>query len=145
MLPGESPGQFTGNGWILGNGAHAAATTFADGAAGSVLDLPSGSYAVSPSMCVTTAYPTARVVVRDVVGAEGVQTFTSYEGTPSWTKPLGAGQVRGDRSDWTTANPFNLHPYKTGGWQIVRFVFVAGGKTSDFQLSDLWIDPRMKI
>lgn len=145
MLPGETPGAFTGSGWILGNGAHAASATLADGSAGSVLDMPSGSYAVSPAMCVTTAYPTARVLVRDIVGAEGVQTFTSYEGTPSWTKPLAAGTVHGTGTSWTTANPFNLHPYNTPGWQIVRFVFVAGGKTSDFQLSDLWIDPRMKI
>jgi hypothetical protein len=43
-----------------------------------VLDLPSGSKAVSPTICVTTEFPTARTMVRNVVGAEGVFFYVSY-------------------------------------------------------------------
>ena len=78
MMPGESPDTFNGSGWTLtvGRNSHDAA---AGGRTGSVLNLPSGAEAVSPTVCVNSDYPTARTMVRDVAGAEGVQFYVSYE------------------------------------------------------------------
>jgi hypothetical protein len=79
-----------------------------------VLDLPSGSKAVAPVACVTSSYPTFRTFVRNVVGAEGVFFYASYAGANSWSNPNNTGQFHG------------------------------GGKTSDFQVYDAELDPRMK-
>ncbi len=144
MVPGESSDNFNGQGWILGGNAQVVNTQLQDGQAGSVLDLPSGSYAVSPSICVNSAYPTARTLVRNVVGGEGVQFYVSYAGTNTWVNPKNTGQVHGQQNNWTLSDPINLQPANQGGWQIVRFAFVPGGKTSDFQLYNFWVDPRMK-
>jgi hypothetical protein len=144
QAPGQTDGSFVGDGWKLRNGAQVVSTTLADGSAGQVLDLPSGSRAVSPTMCVDSGFKTARTMVRNVVGGEGVQFFVSYDGTNTWTQPKGTGQVHGDKADWTLSSPVNLQPSSTPGWQLVRFSFIAGGKTSEFQIYDLYVDPRMK-
>src|SRR5690349_19314461 len=65
LIPGESPVNFGGEGWQLSGGAQIVTETLQDGASGQVLDLPSGSEAVSPVICVTSAYPTARGIVRN--------------------------------------------------------------------------------
>ena len=111
----------------------------------SVLNLPSGAVAVSPPICVTSDYPTARTLVRNVVGGDGVQFYVSYQGTRTWEQPQNTGQLHGQQSNWTVSNPVNVQPdHHTVGWQIVRFAFVAGGKTSDFQVYNFYVDPRMK-
>jgi hypothetical protein len=43
-----------------------------------VLDLPAGSTAVSPAMCVQSDYPTARTMVRDVAEGQPVSLFATY-------------------------------------------------------------------
>jgi hypothetical protein len=145
LAPGQSPDGFTGAGWTLYNGANVASTQLQSGQPGSVLDLPSGAVAISPPMCVTSDYPTARTLVRNVIGAEGVQFYVSYAGTRTWEQPQGTGQLHGEQNDWTVSNPVNVHPdHHAAGWQIVRFAFVAGGRTSDFQVYDFYVDPRMK-
>ena len=65
LMPGESADSFAGGGWTLSGGAKIVTTKLADGTTGSVLDLPSGLKAVSPVICVTSAYPTARTTVRN--------------------------------------------------------------------------------
>jgi hypothetical protein len=145
LAPGQSPDGFNGAGWTLTNGAQIVSTQLQDGQSGSVLDLPSGAVAVSPPICVTSDYPTARTLVRDVVGAEGVQFYVSYQGTHTWEQPQNTGQLHGQKNGWTVSNPVNLQPdHHTAGWQIVRFAFVAGGKSSDFQVYNFYVDPRMK-
>jgi hypothetical protein len=114
------------------------------GQIGRVLDLPSGSTAVSPPMCVASDYPTARTMVRDVVGSEGVHTFVSYAGTKTAINPQNTGQVHGNGTAWTLSNPFRVHPGNLPGWQMVQFTFVPGGKTSDFQVYNFYVDPRMR-
>jgi len=143
LLPGESPGTFEGQGWQLTGGAKVVATTMADGSISQVLDLPSGSKAVSPVMCVTSEYPTARGVVRNVNGSEGIFYYVEYEGTNTWNRPKNTGQVHGSGSSWTTVTPVNMQPYNTAGWQPMRITLIPGGKTSDFQIYDLYVDPRM--
>ena len=95
-------------------------------------------------MCVATDYPTARTMVRDVVGSEGVGTYVSYAGTKTAINPQNTGQVHGKGTSWTLSNPFNLHPGNRPGWQMVQFTFVPGGKTSDFQIYNFYVDPRMR-
>lgn len=146
LAPGQTPNNFNGAGWQLSGGARIITTKLADGSTGSVLDLPSGSRAVSPTMCVTSAYPIARTMVRDVKGSEGVFFYVSYEGTSTWKDPKNTGQVHGQQTAWTLSDPVNLQPPNTTtGWQVVRFTFVPGGTTSEFQLYDLYVDPHCRM
>ena len=142
LAPGETPDSFNGAGWTLSGGARIATTKLADGTTGTVLDLPSGSKAVSPVMCVTSQFPVARAVIRDVVGSEGVFFNVSYLGTNTANTPKNTGQVHGQQTSWTLSDPVNLQPNNTPGWQQVRFTLVPGGKTSDFQLYNFYVDPR---
>jgi hypothetical protein len=144
LMPGESADNFAGNGWQLSGGAKIVATKLADGTTGSVLDLPSGSKAVSPIVCVTSSYPTARTMVRNVKGSEGVFFYVSYEGTSTWNTPKNTGQVHGNNTAWTLSDPVNLQPYNITGWQPMRITLIPGGNTSDFQIYNLYVDPRMR-
>ena len=146
LVPG---GEFNSpsEGWELRGGAQVVQTTRPNGINGGVLNLPSGAEAVSPPFCVTLQYPTARVSVRDVKGAEGVAVAVAYAGTKTAEKPKNVGQVHGQQTSWTASNPFNVQPQTAGKLEEtrqVRFVFVAGGQTSDFQLYGLYVDPRMR-
>jgi len=141
LAPGQQPGSFNGNGWVLSGGASIKTTTTAGGTTSQVLDLPSGSKAVSPSFCVTKEYPTARAMVRNVVGSEGVSYNVSYMGTSTWENPKNTGQVHGNGSEWTPVTPVNMQPNNVEGWQIVRLTLVPGGTSSDFQVYNLYIDP----
>jgi hypothetical protein len=144
LAPGENADGFGGTGWVLSGGATITTTTLADGSVGTVLNLPSGARAESPVMCVTSAYPVARAEVRDVVGSEGVFFYVGYEGTNTWANPRNTGQMHGNQTAWTLANPVNVQPAGGPGWQPVRFTFVAGGKTSDFQLYNFYVDPHCR-
>jgi hypothetical protein len=141
LVPGETPNNFTGAGWKLSGGASMKKTTIGDGKAGSVLDLPSRASAVSPNFCVTQAYPTARPMVRDVAGSEGVSFAVSYAGTNTWATPKNTGQVHGNGAEWTAVTPVNMQPAAVVGWQVVHLTLVGGGNTSEFQLYNLYIDP----
>jgi hypothetical protein len=144
LAPGQSVNSFDGTGWKLSGGAQVITTELADGSTGQVLDLPSGSKATSPVMCVDSGFTTARTMVRNVIGGEGVHFFVAYDGTKTWSKPKNAGQVHGSHKDWTISHTVNVHPSHDAGWQVARFSFVPGGKDSDFQIYNFWVDPRMK-
>jgi hypothetical protein len=119
LMPGESPGSFDGRGWTLTGGASIKTTTTASGPS-TVLDLPSGSKAISPVVCVTSSYPVARAMVRNVVGSEGVFFYVSYDGTSTWNTPKNTGQVHGAGTAWTPVTPVNLQPYNVSGWEPVK-------------------------
>jgi hypothetical protein len=146
LVPG---GEFNSaaEGWMLFNGARITGTTRPDGTSGGVLDLPSGAAAVSPPVCVTLQYPSARVWVRSVHGSDGVAVGVSYAGTRfTVINPAIVGQVHGQQS-WTPSTPLSTQPQLAGaaeGVREVRFVFYATGWKSDTQLSDLYVDPRMR-
>jgi hypothetical protein len=144
LAPGQSSGSFDGKGWVLSGGAKIKQTKLENGKPGPALDLPSGSQAVSPTFCVSSEYPTARTMVRNVVGSEGVFFYVSYGGTNTWEAPKNTGQVHGDHSEWTLSDPVNMQPENIVGWQLVRITLVAGGNPSnpsDFQVNNLYIDP----
>jgi hypothetical protein len=52
-----------------------------------------------------------------------------------------ASYVRG--TAWTLATPVNILSSKAAGWQPMRITLIAGGKTSEFQVYNLYVDPRM--
>jgi hypothetical protein len=142
LMPGDAVDNFAGDGWRLSGGARIVTTALADGQTGSVLDLPGGSTAVSPTICVASSYPTGRMMIRDVTGAEGVSFAVSYVGTKTAAKPRNTGQAHGSHSDWTLSNPVNLKPGTVAGWQQAQFTLTAGGKAGDVQVYDLYVDPR---
>jgi len=141
LAPGQEPDNFSGAGWALNGGASIVTTQIADGRTRQVLDMPSGSTAVSPEMCVDATYPFARTMVRNVVGGDGVTFFVSYANTKSWDKPKKTNKVHGRKDAWTLSDKVDTHPAKDAGWQVVRFTLVAGGKKSDFQLYNFYVDP----
>lgn len=165
LVPGESPDNFDGGGWTLTGGASVLPTTLADGSSGSVLDLPSGSMAVSPPVCVNSSYTSARAMVSDVAGLGAVLFSVSYQGTdigpgpqnndgpsqgpgpgdgPSQGPGSGARWLRGagPGGGWSLSNPLQLNPPNVSGWTIARFRFISlGTQDSDFQLYDFYVDP----
>ena len=143
LTRGQSVDYFDADGWTLSNGAGLVNTSLAKGNDGSVLDLPSGATAVSPVMCVNDTYTSARTMVRDVVGKDGVTFAVSYVGTKTWTKPKTTGKIEGDPV-WGISDPVGLKPVKDDGWQLVQFTFTAGGKSSESQIYNFYVDPRMK-
>ena len=145
VLPsGETPGDFNGDGWTLTGGATVVQVADDSGAQHSVLDLPSGAMASSPAMCVTSAYPKARAMVRNVHGGDGVFFYVAYGGTETWVKPRNTGQIHGHDSKWTLSDPVDVQPDGKPGWQIVKFTFVGGGHGNEFQVYDFYVDPYAK-
>jgi hypothetical protein len=140
---GQDSGGFNATGWTLSGGAAIVTTTLPDGSTGRVLDLPSKATAVSPVECVTSKYPVARGFVRNVKGGEGVSFNVEYEGTSTWDNMKNTGQIHGANGAWEPSSQVNLQPFKTGGWQPMRIVLVGKGTTSEFQVYDLELDPRL--
>ena len=140
--------EFNGGqeGWELSNGAALVEGTRPDGGSGGVLDLPSGAIAVSPPVCVTLQYPTARTWVKTVQGGGGVTVAVYYAGAKSTGKTVGQLASKTANS-WELSSPFDVRPEMTGkqeGVREVRFVYANTTKDSDFQISGLYVDPRMR-
>jgi hypothetical protein len=140
LAPGESADNVDGSGWSLSGGAGLVTTGLADGATGSVLDLPSGATAISPPICVDSDYPTARTLINATTHAK-LKVGVSYVGGKSQM----SGVLQGDGRGWELSQPLKLHPGNGDGWQIVRFEFDSDGADGrDAQLYDFYVDPRMK-
>lgn len=139
--PGQTGGGFVGTGWTLTGGANIVSTARADGSTGMVLDLPAGSMAVSPDMCVTSLYPNARMMIRSLYGGDDISFRVSYGGTNTWTNPHETGHVHGNSQSWTLSDSVQLQPGKASGWQVLRVTLVPDGAHSEFQIYDLELDP----
>jgi hypothetical protein len=144
LAPGEAVGNFTGSGWTLRGGAAIVGAALGAGRSGEVLDLPAGSSADSPPMCVASNYPTGRAMIRDVVDTAGVRFAVSYEGTKSWMKPRVTGLVHANSTGWGLSNRFGVHPYDTFGWQLVRFHLSVPTDGGEYQIYNLYVDPFMR-
>jgi hypothetical protein len=142
--PGQNGGGFIGTGWTLRKGARVVSARRADGTIGKLLLLPAGSTAVSPNICVTSLYPTARMMIRSPSGAGDVSFRVSYANTKTWTDPHETGHVHGNGMGWSLSDPVNLQPSPAPGWQIVRLTLVANGSRGKFQIYDLELDPYAK-
>jgi hypothetical protein len=141
MVPGEAPNNFAGTGWTLSGGATIKTTRLADGSSGQVLDMPSGSEAVSPLMCIGDGMPIAKTLIRYGAGTSGSVRFTPRDLTTNTT--LGTMGLK-TTSAWALTPPVNVLPGSISGWHIMQFTYVAGGTGSEFQLYDFGVDPRMR-
>jgi hypothetical protein len=146
LAPGGDFSDPGGAGWQFSGGARIVNDTRPDGTTGGSLYMPSGSTAVSPVMCVDMTYPTARLWAR-TLGGDGDITFSvSYAATKTELKPQNVGHVKGDRRGWKLSGDVHIKPELAGkddGWRKVAFVLTAGGKTGQFQLDGIYVDPRM--
>lgn len=150
LAPGETADDFAGAGWTLTGGAKIVTATLEDGTTGSVLDLPRGSQAVSPTVCLTSAYPTARMMIRNVSGSNGgsVGFSVSYAGTSTANAPLQTGTFKttssaGVAGDWALSDPADLDPSTAPGWQLMRITLAATGP-KELQVYNLYNDPMMR-
>jgi hypothetical protein len=150
LAPGETADAFGGAGWTLTGGAKIVTTTLKDGTTGSVLDLPRGSTAVSPKVCLTSAYPTARMMIRDVSDSNGgsVGFSVSYAGTSTANSPLQTGSFKttgsaGIAGNWFLSAPADLDPSTSPGWQVMQITLTANG-SKEFQAYNLYLDPMMR-
>jgi hypothetical protein len=139
LVPGQDPGNFDGDGWLLGNGAQLVTATVSGGKSAIVLQLPSGAWAMSPAMCVDPSYQSARMMVRSVWGMPSVSATASYEDGWAWSPPQGMGQT-GATSRWRPSALFNLAP-PGSGWQMARFTLWGGGYYSAAQIYNFYVDP----
>lgn len=146
LAPGESADSFDGSGWTLLGQAKIVSTRLADGATGNVLDMPGGSVAISPPMCVDLTYQTARTMIRDTTGRGRVVFSVAYQdpSTGNWGFPQLGGWIGTSNADWTLSNTVNLQPSNASGTQMVRFVFGSFVLGSDPQLYDFYVDPYAK-
>jgi len=143
LAPGQTTDHFNGDGWLLLTGARIVTTTTADGSQGSALELPLGAVAVSPPMCVTDAFPTARAMTSGARGGGALMSVLyAYRGL--WGNPLSAGVLQSSGSAWAPSPVVDIHPGPATGWQEARFVFVGTGLLNPLKVYDLYVDPRMK-
>jgi hypothetical protein len=143
-LPGESWNSMgDGSGWTLSGGASFETATLLDGSSGSVLDLPSGSAAVSPTVCLTADYPMARAEIRNLAGQGGVNVYVSYPNAYRRTQPAFSANLSGQSAGWSLPRPFSIIRGNIRGWQLARFILVPQGQSSEYQISNFYVDPRM--
>jgi hypothetical protein len=140
LVPGQNVGWFTGAGWTFTGGAKALTTTLANGSTGSALDMPAGSRAVSPPMCVATGYPIARMMSRTLASAPGSVTFYV---SPAGSGMLGSAMPVLGTPTWALSPPVNVAPGNVSGTILVQFTFIAPARGSDFQIYNFYVDPRM--
>jgi len=140
-VPGNALDNFSATGWTLSGGASIKTATLADGTSGSVLDLPTGAQAVSPPMCVQYDYPNARMMVRALTGTQGITVLAAYltsstsVATSYTNSSLGSG--------WALSPVLQTHPGNQSGWQLVVFTLKAPSTSTDTQISNFYVDPRM--
>jgi hypothetical protein len=137
LLPGESADAFAGTNWTLGGGAKIVSTKLSDGTTGNVLDVPAGGYAISPATCVTSSYASLRAMVRSV-GTSGVAQFADAFSSSSAFSVDGSASAT---STWAASSIFNFTPTTSSSWQLARFAVLG---TTEMQVYDLYVDPRMK-
>jgi hypothetical protein len=141
LAPGESADNFDGTGWVLTGGARIATEKLADGQSTSVLDLPAGSTATSPAMCVDRTYPLARMVTRTL--GKAPDNSTRFYTVPAGTSALSGGMPVLGTTTWAASPPDNVAGSAAPAEQV-QFKFVAGRRAADLQVYNLYIDPRMR-
>jgi hypothetical protein len=146
LAPGSDFSNPAGAGWQFFGGAHIAQAAGPDGRSGT-LDLPSGSTAVSPVMCVDMTYPTARIWAKSIVADGDVTVSVSYAATKTALKPQTVGSVKGGRNAWALSSDVAIRPQLAGkadGWRKVAFILTARSNHGDFQVDNFFVDPRMR-
>jgi len=149
LAPGEAPDDFAGTGWTLTGGAQIVTTALQDGRTGSVLNLPVGAKAVSPTICLTSAYPTADDDP-ECIGQQrrqrrllGVLRRDEHRERSAPDRDVQDHRQPGRRRPWALSQPADLDPSPTAGWQLMRITLTANGPKT-FQVYNLYNDPRMR-
>lgn len=145
LAPGETNDSFNATGWKLSGGARVLTGSLFDGTKGDMLQLPSGAKAVSPAMCVTSAYASARAMIEDVSGSAGVAVSATYaaDGHASGAVSVSTGTLSRSGAAWSASSVVKLKPLSLSGWQDATFTLTAGG-TGEYRLYNLYIDPRFR-
>ncbi len=142
LVPGEALNSFTGTGWTLTGGASIITTTLYGGTTtGSVLDLPAGSQAVSPLMCVDNDFPSVRTMIRQLTGHVGVSVEATLAGAST---PISSGTIHAQTPGaWGLSGQFHTQLANQTGWQLVQFTLLPGGTPGESQIYNLYVDPRL--
>jgi hypothetical protein len=142
LVPGEALNSFTGTGWTLTGGARIVTTTLYGGTTtGPVLDLPAGSKAVSPLMCVDNDFPSLRTMIRQLTGRVGVTVEATLAGAST---PISSGTIHAQTpGSWGLSGQFHTQLANQTGWQLVQFTLLPGGTSGESQIYNLYVDPRM--
>lgn len=130
-------------GWQLSGGAQIVQASRPEGTEGGVLELPYGAEAVSPPMCVTLLYPTARMYVRRLQGSGDVKVSVSYA---NLKKPRGVASVHSSHGHWALSEPFEVRPQLGGESEEsreVRFILSGRGEETVSDVYGIYVDPRM--
>jgi hypothetical protein len=146
LVEGSEFGQGE-QGWLLLGGARIVEASRPDGSQGPVLDLPGGAVAISPPVCVTLQYPSARTWTEAGPSAGSLTVAVSYHAgrnAAGWS--VNVGSISGASSEgWELSRPMALDPQLGGreeGVRYARFLYVANGRRADFHVSGLYVDPR---
>ena len=143
LMPGESADSFTGAGWTLSGGASIVTATLADGA---------------PARSSTSQRRHRRQPrhLRDLAVSgradrgprprrrRGRLLQRRVPRHQHREQPKNTGQVHSNKgAAWDASDPVNIQPSGGSGWQQMRIVLVGKGNHSDFQVYNLYIDPRL--
>jgi hypothetical protein len=90
-----------------------------------------------------TAAANPSTEVRNMLGSVGVNVSVAYMGTNTWGSPQASGTVTGIGTGWTLPKAIKIKPGNVTGWQLAQFTLVAAGSSSEYQISNLYVDPRM--
>lgn len=142
LLAGETSGDFGGAGWTLSGGARIVTDHLRNGQLGHVLYLPAGSRAVSPAICVTSAYPKARTMVKDLAGSAGVHVFAAFQKNGKWGANLASGNVKGLHGAFSPSVRVSVHATSLKGATPTRYTLVAS-RSGRYEIYDFYVDPRM--
>ena len=145
LLPGGSFQDTTG--WVL-NGASVVAGGEPWNVSGvsnpQSLSLPAGSYAVSPTFCVSSLFPTWRYFA-DANGASGsqLQVTALFADTEGNTGELPVNSLSSaNYSSWQLTPVLPLGSVVPPGDTVnVRLVFSVASSGSTWNLDDLYVDP----
>ena len=92
-------------------------------------------------MWVTSEYPTARTMVRNVAGSAGVNVSVSYLVGTTPGSLQSAGNVSAGGAAWSLSRVMQTHPGNLLGWQQAQFTLT--GVAGEYQLYNFYVDPRM--
>ena len=130
------------DGWSLEGGAGTVIDEHGNGA----LDLPAGSTATSPAMCIDLNYPTVRFFVRNVVEEGDLEVQVMYVDHKKAYKPKTVKKLKAKRPYGLTKD-IKIDPDRGGkeeGWRRIAFRFVADEDKGNFRVDDLYVDPRLR-
>ena len=108
--------------------------------------------AITPPVCVTLQYPTARVYTGAVEGQENVAVAVAYPNSSTQRRVAvipteASGESSAEAPTWKLSEAFEIRPELGGtteGTRKVRFIFKGQSGSGDAQVYGLNVDPWMR-